>query len=95
MGVPMDEYNFSPAQRLVAMELVKGLSNKEIANNLGIADGTVKIHLRAILLKVGVQNRTQCALRLFQFVLYNEREEAALAREFSGGQVLLTFNEVR
>jgi two-component system nitrate/nitrite response regulator NarL len=42
--------------------LRKGALNKEIANDLKISDGTVKVHLKAILKKIHVQNRTQAAI---------------------------------
>jgi two-component system, NarL family, response regulator LiaR len=47
--------------------LAQGQSNKEIAGNLQIVEDTVKIHVKHILLKLGVQSRTQavlCAMRL-------------------------------
>jgi two-component system, NarL family, nitrate/nitrite response regulator NarL len=42
--------------------LVTGDQNKQIANALNISDGTVKVHLKAILKKLRVQNRTQAAI---------------------------------
>jgi two-component system, NarL family, nitrate/nitrite response regulator NarL len=42
--------------------LVDGDQNKQIANTLNISDGTVKVHLKAILKKIRVQNRTQAAI---------------------------------
>jgi two-component system, NarL family, nitrate/nitrite response regulator NarL len=42
--------------------LVKGDQNKQIAQALNISDGTVKVHLKAILKKTGAQNRTQAAI---------------------------------
>jgi two-component system, NarL family, nitrate/nitrite response regulator NarL len=42
--------------------LRNGAPNKQIARDLQIADGTVKVHLKSILKKIGVQNRTQAAL---------------------------------
>jgi two-component system nitrate/nitrite response regulator NarL len=42
--------------------LLNGAQNKQIANELQISDGTVKVHLKTILKKIGVQNRTQAAI---------------------------------
>jgi two-component system, NarL family, nitrate/nitrite response regulator NarL len=39
-----------------------GGQNKQIANDLKISDGTVKVHLKSILKKIHVQNRTQAAI---------------------------------
>lgn len=46
----------------VLEEVVKGASNKEIADLLNITENTVKIHLRNILEKLHVQNRIQAAV---------------------------------
>jgi two-component system, NarL family, nitrate/nitrite response regulator NarL len=42
--------------------LVEGDQNKKIAHALNISDGTVKVHLKAILKKIRVHNRTQAAI---------------------------------
>lgn len=39
-----------------------GLSNRDIAERLNISEGTVKVHVGAILKTLGVSNRTQAAL---------------------------------
>ena len=43
-------------------QLCIGLSNKEIARNLEIQEVTVKLHVKNLLSKLGVSNRTQAAL---------------------------------
>jgi two-component system nitrate/nitrite response regulator NarL len=42
--------------------LVKGLSNKIIARKLDIAEATVKVHMKSVLRKIRVANRTQAAI---------------------------------
>jgi len=42
--------------------LVNGHSNKAIANRLQITEGTVKVHLKGVLKKIHVANRTQAAI---------------------------------
>ena len=48
--------------------LVQGKPNKIISRELGLAPGTVKIHVTAILRKLKVANRTQAALTASRFV---------------------------
>ena len=42
--------------------LIEGASNKCIARKIDIAEATVKVHIKAILRKIRVQNRTQAAI---------------------------------
>ncbi|HBK57080.1 MAG TPA: DNA-binding response regulator [Xanthomonadales bacterium] len=46
-----------------------GYSNKEIANSLGVAEGTVKNHVSNILSKLGVRDRTRAVLKAFELNL--------------------------
>jgi len=43
-----------------------GYSNKEIANALNVAEGTVKNHVSSILSKLGVRDRTRAVLKAFE-----------------------------
>ena len=47
----------------VLRQLGLGLSNKQIAHNLGVAEPTVKMHISALLRAFGVQNRVQILLK--------------------------------
>jgi two-component system, NarL family, response regulator LiaR len=46
----------------ILMLLARGKANKQIASSLYISEKTVKAHVSAILMKLGVQSRTQAAL---------------------------------
>jgi two-component system, NarL family, nitrate/nitrite response regulator NarL len=53
--------------------LVEGDANKVIARKLGIAEATVKVHVKAILRKLHVLNRTQAAIWVVNQGLFDER----------------------
>jgi DNA-binding NarL/FixJ family response regulator len=52
----------SPREKLILNCLVEGDSNKCIARKVDITEATVKVHVKAILRKIRVQNRTQAAI---------------------------------
>ena len=57
--------------------LAEGQSNKAIARNLGISDGTVKLHVKAILRKLGVHSRVEAAVIAVEQGLRSNRADAA------------------
>jgi two-component system NarL family response regulator len=57
----MDREELTPRELEVLKLIVSGKSNKEIATELKITEGTVKIHINNILSKLGVSDRTQAA----------------------------------
>jgi len=59
----------SPREREILALLGTGASNKEIADRLCLAEGTVKNHVTNILTKLDVRDRTQAALRARQLGL--------------------------
>jgi two-component system nitrate/nitrite response regulator NarL len=61
--------------------LVAGDSNKAIANNLHVTEATVKVHLKSILRKIQVRNRTQAAI----WALNNGMRAGELAGEQDAG----------
>ena len=52
----------SPREQEILQALVTGASNKMIAIKLGITEATVKVHLKTLLRKIDVNNRTQAAI---------------------------------
>ena len=54
----------SPRQREVFARALRGKPNKVIARELGIAEGTVKVHLAMVFRALGVRNRTEAMYRL-------------------------------
>jgi len=59
----------SAREREILSLLGTGASNKEIADRLCLAEGTVKNHVTSILTKLDVRDRTQAALRARQLGL--------------------------
>jgi two-component system, NarL family, nitrate/nitrite response regulator NarL len=53
----------TPREQQVAQLLAGGLTNKEIAQRLGITEHTVKFHLNGILRKLGVSTRTEAVVQ--------------------------------
>ncbi len=51
----------TPREQQVLVHLASGASNKEIARDLGIAEVTVKLHVRQILRKIRARNRSEAA----------------------------------
>ena len=58
--------SLSPREREIVSLLGSGASNKEIADRLNLAEGTVKNHVTNILAKLDVRDRTQAAIRARQ-----------------------------
>jgi len=54
-----DEWSkvLTPRERQVALLVIQGLSNKGVARELGLREGTVKIHLHNIFQKLGTRSR--------------------------------------
>lgn len=52
----------SPREKLILRCIIEGDPNKCIARKIDIAEATVKVHVKAILRKIRVQNRTQAAI---------------------------------
>jgi two-component system nitrate/nitrite response regulator NarL len=53
----------TPRETEVLQLLAQGLSNRRIAERLGISEHTAKFHVNAIVTKLGAQTRTEAAMR--------------------------------
>lgn len=59
---PSQFSSLTAREREILCLLAEGQSNKVIARNLGISDGTVKLHVKAILRKLSVHSRVEAAV---------------------------------
>lgn len=59
-AVPFSE--LTPREKEILCHLAEGQSNKVIARELGISDGTVKLHVKAVLRKLSVHSRVEAAV---------------------------------
>jgi two-component system nitrate/nitrite response regulator NarP len=55
--------SLTPRERELIDLVRQGLRNRDIATRLGVTEGTVKVYLHAIFDKIGVDNRTELAMR--------------------------------
>lgn len=61
----LGDETLTPRQLDVLRLLARGLSNKAIATDLHISESTVKVHIRAIMERTGMLNRTQIVALFF------------------------------
>ncbi len=73
-GSAMDQ--LTPREKEILCLLAEGQSNKVIARNLGISDGTVKLHVKAILRKLDVHSRVEAAVIAVEQRFCNRNESA-------------------
>jgi two-component system nitrate/nitrite response regulator NarL len=65
----------TPRETEILELMAEGQGNKLIARNLGISDGTVKLHVKAVLRKLGVHSRVEAAV---MYIEYNHRAAAPI-----------------
>jgi DNA-binding NarL/FixJ family response regulator len=83
MRVPLaassvDSLGLTPRQLDVLRLLGQGHSNKEIARVLKLAEGTVKLHISAILRALGVDNRTRAVVAAARLLGVAQSEKPAV-----------------
>jgi two-component system nitrate/nitrite response regulator NarP len=58
----------SPRETELVKLVRQGMRNRDIAEQLGITEGTVKVYLHSVFEKTGVANRTELAIRASEWV---------------------------
>ena len=81
LSTEADVLKLTKRQREVLTLLARGLSNKEIARVLDIAEATTKIHMAALLRGLGVRNRTEAAFKAANLVSSTELVSASQCRQ--------------
>lgn len=67
VGVRPDEVGLTDRQAQVLCLMVRGLSNRDIADQLDLSEGTVKIHATAVFKALGVTSRTQALVAVARY----------------------------
>jgi Response regulator containing a CheY-like receiver domain and an HTH DNA-binding domain len=71
--IPSPFASLTPRERTIVSFIARGQRNRDIAEALGITEGTVKVYLHALYQKIGIENRTELAI----LALRHEGEFAA------------------
>lgn len=67
ISVRPDEVGLTERQAQVLALMVRGLSNRDIADQLDLSEGTVKIHATAVFKALGVSSRTQALVAVARY----------------------------
>lgn len=62
------DYQLTRREAEIALLITKGLTNKEIANQLFIVEGSVKFHLTNIYEKMRVKNRRHLIMNILEIM---------------------------
>jgi two-component system, NarL family, nitrate/nitrite response regulator NarL len=58
--------NLTPREKTIVQGLVQGKANKELAHDLGLTCGTVRVLMYRMFRKFNVQSRTQLVVKAFK-----------------------------
>jgi two-component system nitrate/nitrite response regulator NarL len=75
--LPISKVPLSSREELILQGLIEGAANKLIAQRLQIAEATVKVHVKAILRKIRVKNRTQAAIWAIRYLAEPDQRGSA------------------
>ena len=82
-AVTLQDARLSEREAQILDGLGKGYSNKVIARTCDISEATVKSHIKSIMRKIGVVNRTQAAMWVIRMALLRTDLSAALSQRKS------------
>ena len=89
-SVQQEALKLTPRQNEVLHLLARGMSNKEVARELNIAEGTCKIHAAALLRALGARNRTEAAFMAAKLVSSSDRAARGITERATGPRERLT-----
>lgn len=64
----LKQNNLTESEIKVVLQVVKGLSNREVSTNNGITEKTVKLHLTNVYSKIGINSRAQLIVKLIPYM---------------------------
>jgi ATP/maltotriose-dependent transcriptional regulator MalT len=71
----------TPRQLEILSLIVQGYTNRQIAEELYLSQGTLRLHIEHIMVKLGVSNRTQTAVKALQLGILDAGSAPTRARE--------------
>jgi DNA-binding NarL/FixJ family response regulator len=75
INTELEDLKLTRRQSEILPLIGQGMSNKEIAQHLNIAEGTTKIHTAALLRALGARNRTEAAFMAAKLIASRKRSE--------------------
>lgn len=85
-----NDYDLSDREVETVQCLLRGESNKVIANRFDIAEATIKVHIKSILRKIKANNRTQAAIWAHSRGYLPIDDELGISRTAQGGDLRLS-----
>lgn len=73
--------DFTSRENDVVRALLKGKSNKVIAYDLNLSESSVKVHIRNVMRKLQVRNRTEAVIRISEILGTGDFSDESLERE--------------
>lgn len=87
--------NLTQSQITVLHFVSKGMSNKEIGNELGISEHTVRAHLSTIMDRLGAFNRVEAIVRAYEYGINFGGKINLLELQLKATKLLEIINEIK